>query len=85
MTTTPGSVSSSGYPASPSVINLDSSSPPRSPKQQQQQPQPTSCMMANTNGTTSQSNSVYTTNHMPYLDLENEAVSANINNYAGGF
>ncbi|CAH1962095.1 unnamed protein product [Acanthoscelides obtectus] len=50
--TTPGpsSVSSSGYPASPSIINLDSPSPPRSPRTQQatsvtQQQQPASCMV----------------------------------------
>lgn len=81
MSTTPGPVSSSGYPASPSVINLDSSSPPRSPKQNQQQ-QPSSCMLANMNGTTSQSNSVYAATHMPFLEMENEA-SANISNYSG--
>nr|CAI5835541.1 unnamed protein product [Callosobruchus analis] len=49
--TTPGpsSVSSSGYPASPSIINLDSPSPPRSPRAQPPTPVPhqqaVSCMV----------------------------------------
>ncbi|XP_031337137.1 E3 SUMO-protein ligase PIAS4 isoform X2 [Photinus pyralis] len=80
VTSTPGpsSVSSSGYPASPSVINLDSPSPPRSPQNSMStQPivsQPSSCMMMS-NGTgavdplsTISNNSV----SMPFLDLESE-------------
>ncbi|XP_018575929.1 E3 SUMO-protein ligase PIAS2 [Anoplophora glabripennis] len=86
VTTTPGpsSVSSSGYPASPSVINLDSPSPPRSPHptpQPQQPPQPPSCMMAGqTNGNSKQPTPFMSpSNSLPYLDLDNEAASATIN------
>ncbi|XP_044744870.1 E3 SUMO-protein ligase PIAS2 isoform X2 [Coccinella septempunctata] len=51
MTTTPGpsSVSSSGYPASPAIITLDSPSPPRSPQASSQNQQASSCMMQSTN------------------------------------
>lgn len=87
VTTTPGpsSVSSSGYPASPSVINLDSPSPPRSPhparQPQQQPPQPPSCMLAGqTNGNSKQPTPFMSpSNSLPYLDLDNEAASATIN------
>ncbi|KAJ8929929.1 hypothetical protein NQ314_017338 [Rhamnusium bicolor] len=86
VTTTPGpsSVSSSGYPASPSVINLDSPSPPRSPHptpQTPQQQQPASCMMTGqTNGNSKQPTPFLSPNsNMPYLDLDNEAASATIN------
>ncbi|CAG9863162.1 unnamed protein product [Phyllotreta striolata] len=89
--TTSSSVSSSGYPASPSVINLDSPSPPRSPPpQQQQQPPPgeqtpSSCMMASqTNG-----------NNVPFMgpsiaqfmDLEADLTPANGTNlsYSAAF
>lgn len=77
MTTTPGpsSVSSSGYPASPSVITLDSPSPPRSPIQNQ----PASCMMANQNGTSgNEAASLFAPGSISFLDLENEA-RANMN------
>ncbi|XP_072395892.1 E3 SUMO-protein ligase PIAS2-like isoform X2 [Diabrotica undecimpunctata] len=81
VTTTPGpsSVSSSGYPASPSIINLDSPSPPRSP---QPTPQPaaqqtaSSCMMTGqTNGNTTPNQVTapfMSPNSMPFLDLETE-------------
>lgn len=91
-TTTPGpsSVSSSGYPPSPGIITLDSPSPPQSPQatvQQTQNPNP-SCMMS---VPTTQAN--YSANGnipnqgtfgmapttMPFLDMENEASSVNIN------
>ncbi|KAK9875244.1 hypothetical protein WA026_007638 [Henosepilachna vigintioctopunctata] len=51
MTTTPGpsSVSSSGYPASPAIISLDSPSPPRTPQPPALQNQQQSCMMQSTN------------------------------------
>ncbi|KAJ8924331.1 hypothetical protein NQ315_007127, partial [Exocentrus adspersus] len=87
VTTTPGpsSVSSSGYPASPSVINLDSPSPPRSPHPPQQPPQPQqppSCMMAGqTNGGSKQPVPFMSPNSMPFLDLDNEAASAASINY----
>ncbi|XP_044263413.1 E3 SUMO-protein ligase PIAS2 [Tribolium madens] len=83
VTTTPGpsSVSSSGYPASPSIITLDSPSPPRSPNQNHQQP--ASCMLANQNGSGSEAASLFTPTTMPFLDLENEA-SANMN-YSTGY
>nr|XP_023024642.1 E3 SUMO-protein ligase PIAS3 [Leptinotarsa decemlineata] len=99
ITTTPGpsSVSSSGYPASPSVINLDSPSPPRSPQpqagvqqqplQQQQPPpaQPASCMLASqTNGNakpTATAVPFMSPNSMPFLDLDGEAAGAATLNY----
>ncbi|CAG9766345.1 unnamed protein product [Ceutorhynchus assimilis] len=72
-TTTPGpsSVSSSGYPVSPGVINLDSPSPPRTP------PQTQSVVTSHaSNGTTT--NSTATSGFlpppsMPFINLENEA------------
>ncbi|KAL3285902.1 hypothetical protein HHI36_000421 [Cryptolaemus montrouzieri] len=82
MTTTPGpsSVSSSGYPASPAIITLDSPSPPRSPQPPVITPQPSSCMMQSTNGTLNQQAAVY--NHpMPFLDLEGESNNSNANTY----
>ncbi|XP_057669109.1 E3 SUMO-protein ligase PIAS3 isoform X2 [Diorhabda carinulata] len=88
VTTTPGpsSVSSSGYPASPSVINLDSPSPPHSPQQTPQpapqQQTPSSCMMTGqTNGNSNQTNPPFMSpNSMPYLDLESEAAVGSITN-----
>ncbi|XP_030766275.1 E3 SUMO-protein ligase PIAS2 isoform X3 [Sitophilus oryzae] len=95
-TTTPGpsSVSSSGYPVSPGVINLDSPSPPQSPQPVPQQTNPNpACMMTTP---TTQAATSYSTNNgnmqnqapsfgglsqnsMPYIDMENEASSVNIN------
>lgn len=95
VTTTPGpsSVSSSGYPASPGVINLDSPSPPRSPQPTtQQSQQPPSCMMAssdqsnNCNNGAQQVQQGFNANppaSMPFIDMENEA-SATIN-YSQGY
>lgn len=82
MTTTPGpsSVSSSGYPASPAIITLDSPSPPRSPQSVSQNQQNSSCLLQSTNGSLNQQNSIYNP-HMPFLDLEGETNSANINTY----
>lgn len=82
-------MSSSGYPASPSVvITLDSPSPPRTPPNDQhmQQNQPPSCMMASTNGNSNQSTSSLfgPGGSMPFLDLDNEASSANMN-YPTGY
>ncbi|XP_060536141.1 E3 SUMO-protein ligase PIAS2 isoform X2 [Cylas formicarius] len=82
-TTTPGpsSVSSSGYPASPGVINLDSPSPPRSPQPAAQHVEPSSCMLTQTQASPAQSNgNVVATpvqnstppGCMPFLDLEGE-------------
>ncbi|XP_050294475.1 E3 SUMO-protein ligase PIAS2 isoform X2 [Anthonomus grandis grandis] len=73
-TTTPGpaSVSSSGYPVSPAVINLDSPSPPRSP---QVTTQPPSCMLAQSQ---QDSDAQAQPTPMPYIDIGNEA-SANLN------
>ncbi|CAH1098553.1 unnamed protein product [Psylliodes chrysocephalus] len=76
--TTTSSVSSSGYPASPSVINLDSPSPPRSPPQHQQSDQqqaPSSCMMTGqTNGTPFDKSATpfMGPGSMPFLDLDND-------------
>ncbi|KAJ3659980.1 hypothetical protein Zmor_011640 [Zophobas morio] len=87
VTTTPGpsSVSSSGYPASPSIITLDSPSPPRSPQNEQQTQQLASCMMANQNGTSNnQPTNLFSPGSMPFLDLDNEAASANMN-YPTGY
>ncbi|KAJ8977311.1 hypothetical protein NQ317_009329 [Molorchus minor] len=88
VTTTPGpsSVSSSGYPASPSVINLDSPSPPRSPPAISQpvlQAQPASCLMSGqTNGNPKQPTTYLNpNNNMPYLDLDNEAAASATINY----
>ncbi|KAF5269801.1 hypothetical protein FQR65_LT05847 [Abscondita terminalis] len=87
VTSTPGpsSVSSSGYPASPSVINLDSPSPPRSPQNvsatQSSTIQPPSCMMLS-NGTSIESGS--TINNaltMPFLDLETETNNTSVFTY----
>lgn len=83
MTTTPGSssVSSSGYPASPSVITLDSPSPPRSPRVTPTSAaanQLSSCMLAATNGNSAQNAAMYS-GSMPCLDLDNEASSTPIN------
>ncbi|KAK5648410.1 hypothetical protein RI129_003309 [Pyrocoelia pectoralis] len=89
VTSTPGpsSVSSSGYPASPSVINLDSPSPPRSPQNrptsQPSIPQPSSCMMMS-NGTTAidpLSTISNSTVSMPFLDLETETNNASVFNF----
>lgn len=88
VTTTPGpsSVSSSGYPASPSVITLDSPSPPRSPRTTTSAPaqnaanaQLPACMLASTNGTPAP-DPLFGAN-MPCLDLDNEASSANLFSY----
>ncbi|KAF5291366.1 hypothetical protein FQA39_LY03517 [Lamprigera yunnana] len=78
VTTTPGpsSVSSSGYPASPFIINLDSPSPPTSPQttsmSQIPTPVPSACMLMS-NGTTIEPitamNNIVT---MPFLDLDAE-------------
>uniref|UniRef100_A0AAR5PG96 SP-RING-type domain-containing protein n=1 Tax=Dendroctonus ponderosae TaxID=77166 RepID=A0AAR5PG96_DENPD len=85
--TTPGpsSVSSSGYPVSPGVINLDSPSPPRSP---QVQPPP-SCMMAgdaqlNNGNAAQQGFGMSTGPSMQFMHMENEASSANVN-YTQGY
>ncbi|KAF5291367.1 hypothetical protein FQA39_LY03518 [Lamprigera yunnana] len=84
--TTPGpsSVSSSGYPLSPSVINLDSPSPPRSPRNipisRNSTAAPSSCMlMSNGNGP----ESISVNNHlsMPFLDLEMEATNGSMFTY----
>lgn len=90
VTTTPGpsSVSSSGYPASPSVITLDSPSPPRSPRTTTSAAAPPnsagtqlpSCMMASTNGGTPAPDPIFGAS-MPCLDLDNEASSANLFSY----
>lgn len=89
-TTTPGpsSVSSSGYPLSPGVINLDSPSPPRSP---QPPAQPPSCMLAaqtaatngNTNGQQSYSMNSASAS-MPFIDMENEAAPS-VNNFTPSY
>lgn len=95
VTTTPGpsSVSSSGYPVSPGVINLDSPSPPSTPQPPaQQSQQPASCMLTSSeqpnncnNGTQQvQPGFPLTTPSMPYIDMENEAASATIN-YTQGY
>lgn len=79
----PSSVSSSGYPISPSgVIALDSPSPPPSSPQNlaTTQSQPASCMMANGSSAAAQSPMFSPT--MPYLNAEGDGSSAqNINNY----
>ncbi|KAF7267647.1 E3 SUMO-protein ligase Su(var)2-10 isoform X2 [Rhynchophorus ferrugineus] len=91
-TTTPGpsSVSSSGYPASPGIITLDSPSPPQSPQptvQQTPNPNPSCMMTAPTTQTNYSANGniasqgtfgIAPTN-MPFLDMENEASGVNIN------
>lgn len=74
-------MSSSGYPASPSVITLDSPSPPRSPRvtpTSQAANQLSSCMLGTTNGNATQSAPLYS-GSMPCLDLDNEASSTPIN------
>ncbi|CAH0551487.1 unnamed protein product [Brassicogethes aeneus] len=90
VTTTPGpsSVSSSGYPVSPNVINLDSPSPPRSPSAQGTSAEsapppeapaasaPASCMMATTNGNAAKPLlPLYPGDAPTYLDLENSELS----------
>lgn len=77
-TTTPGpsSVSSSGFPASPSVINLDSPSPTRSPQPTTQVNQPASCMVAAAQAATEQQNAAApfsSPNSMPFLNLGSES------------
>ncbi|KAL1513790.1 hypothetical protein ABEB36_003151 [Hypothenemus hampei] len=82
-TTTPGpsSVSSSGYPVSPGIINLDSPSPPRTPSVSAAP----SCMMQMNNGNAASSansaqvQQAYTMSSasMPFIDMDNEATSIN--------
>ncbi|GJQ80180.1 hypothetical protein Trydic_g23757 [Trypoxylus dichotomus] len=85
ISTTPGpsSVSSSGYPASPALITLDSPSPPRSPrvmpKLQTSLPVPPLFNVGVTNGN-SASAPMYTLNTTPYMDLDSE-MNRNLNYY----
>lgn len=85
VSTTPGpsSVSSSGYPASPALITLDSPSPPRSPrvmpKVQTSLPVPPLFNVGVTNGN-SASAPMYTSNSIPYMDLDSE-MNRNLNYY----
>lgn len=79
-TTTPGpsSVSSSGFPASPSVINLDSPSPTRSPQPPTQINQPASCMVAAAAAQAASDKQIIappfsSPNSMPYLNLGSES------------
>lgn len=86
VSTTPGpsSVSSSGYPASPALITLDSPSPPRSPrvmpKIQTSLPVPPLFNMGVTNGNIASTPQMYTSNTIPYMDLDSE-MNRNLNYY----